>query len=88
MLTVEIPEKALRKTEERKEKQSKTKPETGFGPSLARLKRSRPYSLWYEEEMKEKERKRESYVRKGVNDSGCKVEKEMNRYQNKVDHEK
>ena len=56
MLTVEIPEKALRKTEERKEKQSKTKPETGFGPSLARLKRSRPYSLWYEEEMKEKER--------------------------------
>ena len=47
MLTVEIPEKALRKTEERKEKQSKTKPETGFGPSLARLKRSRPYSLYY-----------------------------------------
>ena len=86
MLTVEILEKALRKTEDRKEKQSKTKPETGFGPSLARLKRSRPYSLWYEEEMKEKERKRESYVRKGVNDSGCKVEKEMNRYQNKVDH--
>ena len=61
MLTVEIPEKALRKTEERKEKQSKTKPETGFGPSLARLKRSRPYSLWYEKEMK---KERESSERK------------------------
>ena len=61
MLTVEIPEKALRKTEERKEKQSKTKPETGFGPSLAGLKRSRPYSLWYEKEMK---KERESSERK------------------------
>ena len=61
MLTVEIPEKALRKTEERKEKQSKTKPETGFGPSLARLKRSRPYLLWYEKEMK---KERESSERK------------------------
>ena len=44
---------SFKKTEDRKEKQSKTKPETGFGPSLARLKRSRPYSLWYEKEMKE-----------------------------------
>ena len=61
MLTVEILEKALRKTEDRKEKQSKTKPETGFGPSLARLKRSRPYSLWYEKEMK---KERESSERK------------------------
>ena len=61
MSTVEILEKALRKTEDRKEKQSKTKPETGFGPSLARLKRSRPYSLWYEKEMK---KERESSERK------------------------
>ena len=61
MLTVEILEKALRKTEDRKEKQSKTKPEMGFGPSLARLKRSRPYSLWYEKEMK---KERESSERK------------------------
>ena len=87
MLTVEILEKALRKTEERKEKQSKTEPETGYGPSLARLKRSRPYSLWYEKEMK---KERESQVRKRVNDSekGCKMEMKLNGYQNKGVHEK
>ena len=57
MLIMEIPEKAKKQRIGKKIKVKQN--QTGFGPSLARLKRSHPYSLWYEKEMKMRHMRKE-----------------------------